>query len=109
MQIANAGTTFASIRLRLLGWAARRFAGKAGEVSVSGTLSKLPDSSLFPLFRNGLDPVAEVGNLREQSPVSRLPVPLGVSLAIHRCVCETWRSGFIDGAPLPAAATWCAG
>ncbi|MFI5894052.1 cytochrome P450 [Actinoplanes sp. NPDC051513] len=78
MQIANAGTTFASIRLRLLGWAARRFAGKAGEVSVSGTLSKLPDSSLFPLFRTGLDPVAEVGNLREQSPVSRLPVPLGI-------------------------------
>jgi cytochrome P450 len=38
----------------------------------------LPDSSLFPLFRNGLDPVAEVGSLREQSPVSRLPLPLGI-------------------------------
>jgi cytochrome P450 len=38
----------------------------------------LPDSSLFPLFRNGLDPVAEVGRLREQTPVSRLPLPLGI-------------------------------
>jgi cytochrome P450 len=38
----------------------------------------LPDSSLFPLFRDGLDPVAEVGILREESPVSRLPLPLGI-------------------------------
>ena len=78
MQIASGGTTSPSIRLRLLGWVARRFAGKAGAVSLEGTLSMLPDISLFPLFRDGLDPVAEVGRLREQSPVSRLPVPLGI-------------------------------
>ncbi|GAA2628828.1 cytochrome P450 [Paractinoplanes durhamensis] len=70
--------TFSSVRLRLLGWAARRFAGKAGSISFGGSLSMLPDSSLFPLFRDGLDPVAEVGTLREQEPVSRLPLPLGV-------------------------------
>ncbi|WP_246606903.1 cytochrome P450 [Paractinoplanes toevensis] len=67
-----------TFRARLLGWAARRFAGKSGSMSFAGTLSMLSDSSLFPLFRNGLDPVAEIGALREQSPVSRLPVPLGI-------------------------------
>ncbi|GIM91111.1 cytochrome P450 [Paractinoplanes toevensis] len=74
MQMASAVT----FRARLLGWAARRFAGKSGSMSFAGTLSMLSDSSLFPLFRNGLDPVAEIGALREQSPVSRLPVPLGI-------------------------------
>jgi cytochrome P450 len=76
--MASAGTTFSSVRLRLLGWVARRFAGRDGAISFGGTLSMLSDSSLFPLFRNGLDPVAEVGILREQSPVSRLPLPLGI-------------------------------
>ncbi|MFC7276030.1 cytochrome P450 [Paractinoplanes rhizophilus] len=70
--------TYSSTRLRLLGWVARRFGGRAGPVSFDGSLSMLPDSSLFPLFRDGLDPVAEVGRLRERSPVSRLPVPLGI-------------------------------
>ncbi|WP_433379212.1 cytochrome P450 [Actinoplanes sp. CA-142083] len=70
--------TYSSVRLRLLGWVARRFGGKTGPVSFDGSLSMLPDSSLFPLFRDGLDPVPEVGKLREQSPVSRLPIPLGI-------------------------------
>jgi len=76
--MASAGTTFSSVRLRLIGWVARRFAGKTDPVSLGGTLAMLPDSSLFPLFRDGLDPVPEVGILREQSPVSRLPLPLGI-------------------------------
>lgn len=76
--MASAGVTFSSVRLRMLGWVARRFAGKSGGVSFGGTLSMLPDSSLFPLFRDGLDPVAEVGRLREEAPVSRLPLPLGI-------------------------------
>jgi cytochrome P450 len=78
VQIANAGTKFSAVRLRLLGWAARRFAGKSGTVSLEGSLSMLPDSSLYPLFRNGLDPVPELTRRREESPVSRLPVPLGI-------------------------------
>jgi cytochrome P450 len=76
--MADAVTTFSSFRLRLLGWVARRFAGKSGPLSFEGTLSMLSDSSLFPLFRNGLDPVDEVGALRTESPVSPLPLPLGV-------------------------------
>ncbi|MEU4237543.1 cytochrome P450 [Actinoplanes sp. NPDC026619] len=70
--------TFSAVRLRLLGWAARRFAGKAGSMSFAGTMSMLSDKSLFPLFRDGLDPVPEVGRLRAEEPVSRLPIPLGI-------------------------------
>ena len=76
--MASAGTTFASVRLRMLGWVARRFTGKASSVSLEGTLAMLPDTSLFPLFRDGLDPVAQLGDLREREPVSRLPLPLGI-------------------------------
>ena len=76
--MASAGTTFASVRLRMLGWVARRFTGKAASVSLEGTLAMLPDTSLFPLFRDGLDPVAQLGDLREREPVSRLPLPLGI-------------------------------
>ncbi|WP_412749929.1 cytochrome P450 [Krasilnikovia sp. M28-CT-15] len=41
-------------------------------------LSRLPDSVLWPLHRDGLDPVAELSRHREQEPVSRLPLPFGV-------------------------------
>jgi cytochrome P450 len=67
-----------SVRSRLIGFVARRYVGGAGGMSFGGNLSMLPDSSLFPLFRDGLDPVAKVSELREQEPVSRLPLPLGI-------------------------------
>jgi cytochrome P450 len=67
-----------SVRSRLIGFVARRYAGGAGGMSFGGNLSMLPDSSLFPLFRDGLDPVAKLTGLREQEPVSRLPLPLGI-------------------------------
>jgi cytochrome P450 len=47
------------------------------EVDISDT-SYLPDSLLWPLRRNGLDPVEELGRRRAQEPVSRLPVPFAV-------------------------------
>ncbi|MFG1994369.1 cytochrome P450 [Actinoplanes sp. NPDC048988] len=63
-------------RLRLLGWMARRFGGsKPRAMNLEGTLAMLPDSSLFPLYRDGLDPVPQ---LTEKPPVSRLPLPLGI-------------------------------
>jgi cytochrome P450 len=67
-----------SVRSRLIGFVARRYAGGAGGMSFGGNLSMLPDSSLFPLFRDGLDPVAKLTELREREPVSRLPLPLGI-------------------------------
>lgn len=41
------------------------------------TISLLPDHALMPLKRTGLDPVGELGHLREQTPISRLTLPLG--------------------------------
>jgi cytochrome P450 len=67
-----------SVRSRLLGFVARRYAGGSGGMSFAGNLSNLPDSVLFPLFRTGLDPVTKVADLREQEPVSRLPLPFGI-------------------------------
>ncbi|XVV15436.1 cytochrome P450 [Actinoplanes sp. CA-131856] len=60
-------------RLRLLGWIARRI--RRPETGEPPTLAMLPDKSLFPLYRDGLDPGTE---LRGKPPVSRLPLPLGI-------------------------------
>jgi cytochrome P450 len=38
----------------------------------------LPDKLLWPLHRDGLDPVEEMGRRRQREPVSRLPVPFGI-------------------------------
>ncbi|MEV4345217.1 cytochrome P450 [Actinoplanes sp. NPDC049596] len=62
-------------RLRVLGWIGRRFGAKDRGFDLGGTLAMLPDKSLFPLFRDGLDPVPE---LLGKEPVGRLPLPLGI-------------------------------
>src|SRR4051794_7686222 len=68
-----------SVRTRLLARVARRYAGGSGAMGFSlGSLSMLPESVLFPLHRDGLDPVDRMGRLRAAEPVSRLPVPLGI-------------------------------
>jgi cytochrome P450 len=67
-----------SVRSRVLSFVARRYAGGVSGMSFGGNLSMLPDSVLFPLFRDGLDPVAKVAALREREPVSRLPLPFGI-------------------------------
>jgi cytochrome P450 len=67
-----------SVRSRLLGFVARRYAGGSSGMSFGGNLSMLPESVLFPLFRDGLDPSAKVNELREREPVSRLSLPLGI-------------------------------
>ncbi len=45
-----------------------------------GKLALFPSSALMPLKRNGLDPVPELGDLRERTPVSKLVVPFGVNV-----------------------------
>ncbi|HEX9999828.1 MAG TPA: cytochrome P450 [Actinoplanes sp.] len=63
-----------TVRSHVLGVLARRFAG-AGPYA---GLSLLPDKLLWPLHRDGLDPVEEMAQRRTQEPVSRLPVPFGI-------------------------------
>jgi len=70
-------TVMGLLRLPLLSWLARRYVGGTGPLDLSA-VSRLPDSVLWPLKRTGLDPVDQLGQWREQEPVKRLPVPLGI-------------------------------
>src|SRR6266550_3263867 len=70
-------TAVGLMRLRLLAWLARRYVGGSSGLLDLSAVSRLPDSLLWPLKRTGLDPVDELGRVRAQEPVSRLPVPLG--------------------------------
>lgn len=46
--------------------------------SADALLSLLPDTVLLPLRRTGLDPVPELGVLRQREPVSELALPFGI-------------------------------
>jgi cytochrome P450 len=66
-------------RSRAVGWVARKYLVKGdGAGFTAASLSSLPDSVIFPLHRTGLDPIAEMRRLRDEEPVSRLPLPFGV-------------------------------
>src|SRR5690242_7028377 len=64
-----------AVRSQVLGLVARRFSGGNGPYA---GLSMLPDKILWPLHRDGLDPVAKMDEWREAKPVARLPVPFGI-------------------------------
>lgn len=67
------------MRGRLLQFVARlsmRF--RRGKGSADALLSLLPDEALLPLKRTGLDPVAEMSELRDREPVSLLKLPFGI-------------------------------
>lgn len=64
-----------AVRSQMLGLVARRFAGGTGPYA---GLSLLPDKILWPLHRDGLDPVPRMDRLRAERPVSRLSVPFGM-------------------------------
>lgn len=49
-----------------------------GASSPESMLSRFPDGALFPLRRQGLDPVPQLAAVREHEPVSRLKMPLGL-------------------------------
>jgi cytochrome P450 len=64
-----------AVRSQVFGLMARRFAGGNGPFS---GVSLLPEKILWPLHRDGLDPVPAMTKLREQQPVSRLSLPFGM-------------------------------
>ena len=66
------------LRLPMLSWLARRYLGGPGGMLDLANVSRLPESVLWPLKREGLDPVPELARRREQEPVSRLQVPFGI-------------------------------
>ena len=65
------------IRARLVAWLGRRYLARAGKNGLD--LSMLPDEALMPLRRDGLDPVAELGEVRDRAPIDKLPLPLGMT------------------------------
>ena len=68
-------TLVSAVRSQVLGRLARRIAGTGGPYA---GLALLPDKMLWPLHRDGLDPIERMAQRRGQEPVSRLPVPFGL-------------------------------
>jgi cytochrome P450 len=66
-------------RRRILSRLTRLYLGrKRASGSPEALLSLLPKAALVPLRRTGLDPVEELGRLRNHEPVSELSLPFGV-------------------------------
>jgi cytochrome P450 len=68
--------TASRVRRWLLGLLVRLPGGK--NTDPAALLARFPDEALMPLRRVGLDPVPELGRLREREPVSRVKMPLGL-------------------------------
>ncbi len=66
-----------NLRGRAVSWLAGRYLLRSRRRGF--TLSSLPGPALLPLRRYGLDPVDELGHLREKEPVSKLPLPFGIN------------------------------
>ena len=66
-----------STRRRVLGRLLRLRTGRR-QLTDDSLLSLLPESALVPLQRDRLDPVEDLGRIREREPVSRLKLPFGV-------------------------------
>ncbi|GAB2999738.1 cytochrome P450 [Amycolatopsis acidiphila] len=65
------------LRSRVIGWVGRKYIERKQKKGVD-LLSLLPESTLMPLRRTELDPVAELGAKRETEPVTRLKLPFGL-------------------------------
>jgi cytochrome P450 len=75
-KLSTAGAKAASrMRRRLLALLMKLPGGHADPASL---LARFPDEALMPLRRQGLDPVPTLAAVREQEPVSRLKMPLGL-------------------------------
>lgn len=67
----------AALRSRVVSWVGRKYLARQQKKGAD-LLSLLPDATLMPLRRTGLDPVPELGERRETEPVSRLGLPFGL-------------------------------
>ncbi|MGC7094794.1 cytochrome P450 [Amycolatopsis lurida] len=62
-------------------WLARRYLSRVRKKGFDlSRMGMFPDSALMPLRRNGLDPVPELGRLRESEPISKVDIPFGVNV-----------------------------
>jgi cytochrome P450 len=68
-----------TLRSRAISWLGRKYLARKQKKGFDlAKMSFLPDAALLPLRRTGLDPVPEVGALRDREPISRLKLPFGM-------------------------------
>ncbi len=69
-----------TLRSRIGAWVGRRYLARTQKKGFNlAKMSFLPDAALMPLKRDGLDPIAELAAKRETEPISRIPLPFGMS------------------------------
>lgn len=70
------------LRARVMATVARRYLGRAGEqgFDLAKLGTALPPGALMPLRRDGLNPVPALAQMREQHPISRVPMRFGMKV-----------------------------
>jgi len=67
----------ANVRTRAVSWLARHYIARKQRTGFDlESIRFLPESTLVPLRRDGLDPVSGLGQLRSVTPISRVSLPL---------------------------------
>ncbi|WP_163509731.1 cytochrome P450 [Fodinicola acaciae] len=70
-----------SVRSRVVSWIGRKYLARALRNGFDpGAMRFLPKSALMPLRRDGLDPVPEMAKLRADQPISKMPLPVGMTV-----------------------------
>lgn len=70
-----------SMRTRFMSFVMRWYLARQSKKGFDlSKMALLPDPALMPLKRDGLDPIPELGAVREREPVSKLPIPFGVNV-----------------------------
>ncbi|AJT64395.1 cytochrome P450 [Streptomyces chattanoogensis] len=70
-----------TLRSRIIAWAGRMYLARTRRKGFDlSRMSFLPESVLMPLRREGLDPVGELGAVREKAPITKLPVPIAANV-----------------------------
>jgi len=69
------------LKERLVGLVTRWYLARAQRKGFDlSKMALLPDAALMPLWRTGLDPVPELGEIRSREPVSKVDIPFGVNV-----------------------------
>ncbi|WP_415925364.1 cytochrome P450 [Streptomyces sp. ME19-01-6] len=68
-----------NLRSNIITWLGRKYFSRMQKTGFDlSKMSFLPDATLAPLRREGLDPAAELSRTRAKEPISKLPLPFGI-------------------------------